>query len=320
MTSIEPQSATPKPKLRWFQPTPGACLAALLVVEGSLFLAEWFRWLPKYWIGLIAVAAVVVVPLLTLFCFGLALIFRWRFQFSIRTMLAAATLFALLCAFFSWEVKVAEYQRRCAQAIHSRGGTVYYDYQAGTNGFNWTADSQVPHCLLKWLGKDFFHDVVSVKIRVLLPPDWERDHEESAFDEGCLSPGTAVPNDWEREGTQGIGIRKIIWPTTVRLTANDWARAALRQQQFGCDRVAIHVEYCRNALKMDPHNIEANLLLGEDPRYGEDEDEIRVHLTAVLASAKPDSLEYAQARKLLASEPWTFAELCQRIGPDGVLQ
>jgi hypothetical protein len=41
--------------------TPGHCLAALLAFDGLLFLPQWFRWLPKGWPVLIAVAAICVV-------------------------------------------------------------------------------------------------------------------------------------------------------------------------------------------------------------------------------------------------------------------
>ena len=210
---------------------------------------------------------------------------RW-FQFSLRTLLVATTLFAVLCSLFSWQVKRAQFQKQCVAAIRNRGGHVHYDYKVA----NWYASSPVPKYLLDWLGEDFFHRVVGVQIWVLLPCDWEPDREEVAFDEGCLVPGTTVPNGWERHGSHGI--RKIIWPTSLRLSADDWARAALRQCRFGCDRVSIHVEYCRNALKLDPHNIEANLLLGEASCEGADDKSCQAYLETVLACAKPESLEY----------------------------
>ncbi|MGA2257085.1 MAG: tetratricopeptide repeat protein [Thermoguttaceae bacterium] len=242
---------------------------------------------------------------------------RW-FQFSLRSLLVATTLFVVLCALFSWQVKRAEYQKECIRAIHNRGGYVHYDYQADKDGVKPYASSPVPKYLLDWLGEDFFHRVVGVQIWVLLPCDWKVDREESAFEEGCLVPGTTVPDDCERFGPHGT--RKIIWPRNMRLSAVDWARAALRQHKFGCDRVSIHVEYCRNALKLDPHNIEANLLLGEASWEGADPRLCQAYLETVLVCAKPESLEYAQARKRLAREPWTFAELCARVGPDGVLR
>ena len=120
-------------------------------------------------------------------------------------------------------------------------------------------------------------------------------------------------------GTGSTGLRKVIWPATKQLTADDWVRAALRQYKFGCDKISLHCGYFRNALRLDPHNIQANLLLGE---AGCDEDKnLRMtYLETVVAYADPESLEYAQAKKLLAGEHWTFAELCRRIGPDGILR
>ena len=54
---------TTPPRLRRFHLTPGHCLLALLAVEFLLFLSQWFRWLPKGWPVLIAVAAVGLVVL-----------------------------------------------------------------------------------------------------------------------------------------------------------------------------------------------------------------------------------------------------------------
>ena len=76
-----------KPSIRWFRITPGLIIAASLVTEGSLYLAEWFRWLPKGWPVLIAIAAISAVILLMLVWFAVALVFHWWFQFSLRSLL-----------------------------------------------------------------------------------------------------------------------------------------------------------------------------------------------------------------------------------------
>jgi hypothetical protein len=78
------------PETRRFRLTPGHCLAALLAVEGLLFLAEQFRWLPKRWPVLTAVVAVGVATLGMFVWFAVALVLRWRFQFRIRSLLYAA--------------------------------------------------------------------------------------------------------------------------------------------------------------------------------------------------------------------------------------
>ena len=74
------------PQSRWFFPTPSWLIAALLAVEGLLFLSDRFQW-PTWHKGyavLIAVASVGVVFLLMLLWLVVALVFRRRFQFSIQ--------------------------------------------------------------------------------------------------------------------------------------------------------------------------------------------------------------------------------------------
>ena len=51
------------PQTRRSHLTPGHCLLAVLAVEFLLFLSQWFRWLPKGWPVLTAVATVGTVVL-----------------------------------------------------------------------------------------------------------------------------------------------------------------------------------------------------------------------------------------------------------------
>ena len=78
-------------KRRWYCPTPGWLVLGSLAVTGLLFLSEKWRWFGfnehKGWTVLIAVAGVGVVLLAMLLWLLVALVFRWRFQFSIRTLL-----------------------------------------------------------------------------------------------------------------------------------------------------------------------------------------------------------------------------------------
>ena len=92
---------------RRFHVTPGHCLLALLAVEFLLFLSQWFRWLPKGWPVLIAVAAVGVVMLGMFVWFGVALIFRRQFQFTLRSLLGMAVVVAVACSWFSAEFRTA---------------------------------------------------------------------------------------------------------------------------------------------------------------------------------------------------------------------
>jgi hypothetical protein len=112
------------PKRRWFIPTPGKLLAVLMAIEGILFLADWFHWLPKGWAILITVAAVgmfLIGMLLWFICSllhptlrnsfvailsleGILLLFEWRGAFPVGwtamihlTSVGLFFLFVILC-------------------------------------------------------------------------------------------------------------------------------------------------------------------------------------------------------------------------------
>ena len=70
-------------KRHWFRLTPDRLLFALLPIWECCFLCEHFRWLDKGYPLLLAVACVVGVLLFLLLWFIVALVFRWRFQFSL---------------------------------------------------------------------------------------------------------------------------------------------------------------------------------------------------------------------------------------------
>ena len=95
-----------------FRLTPGHCLLALLAVEFLLFLSQWFRWLPKGWPVLIAVASVGVVVLGMFVWFGVAVGFRRRFQFSLRSLLVLVVVVAIPCSWMSVEIKKAKDRRK----------------------------------------------------------------------------------------------------------------------------------------------------------------------------------------------------------------
>jgi len=89
MNTTEPQHTVRTPSIRWFHVTPGRCLVALLVVEGLLWLSEKFGWLAwhKGYAVLTCVAVMGVAIVAMLVWFAVALIFRRRFQFCLRSLL-----------------------------------------------------------------------------------------------------------------------------------------------------------------------------------------------------------------------------------------
>lgn len=152
------------PKLRWFRLAPHHCLVTLLAVEGLLWLSNrlgWPSWHKGYAV-LTAVTAVAVMMLLMLLWFGAALLFRWRFQFGVRSLLVLTVAVALPLSWFSWEMTKAREQKEAVRAIWKAGLWIAYDYQCDTRGF-WKANWSGPTRLHNWFGVDFLSDVVGVE-------------------------------------------------------------------------------------------------------------------------------------------------------------
>ena len=118
------------PKHRCFCPTPGWLIFSLLVVEGLLWLSEYFQWFgfdPRndwatVFIKLAVVGGIIVVMLLW---FLASLLFRLRFQFSIRSLLLLVIAIAIPCSWVGVKLRQAERQR-CGIALAQRlGGDVH---------------------------------------------------------------------------------------------------------------------------------------------------------------------------------------------------
>jgi len=112
----------PASKPRLFHPTPGRFLLGLLVaVEGFLLLSEHFQWFPfndhRGWTVLFALASVAVYLLLMLLGLIASLLVRWRFHFSIWSLVVLVVFVAILCSWLVVEAKTAKQQLEAAAAI-----------------------------------------------------------------------------------------------------------------------------------------------------------------------------------------------------------
>ena len=161
---------SPNPKRRWFYPTPAWLLVGLLAVEGLLWLSERFQWFgfnhDKGWTVLIAVGTVGILLVLMLLWFIAALIFRWRFQFSIRSLLVLVVAVALPFSWLAVEMKKARQQREAVEAFKNMGyASCLYDCQIMEDGT--TLPDSMPEdwkLLRSLLSDDFFNDVIEVEI------------------------------------------------------------------------------------------------------------------------------------------------------------
>ncbi len=146
----------PTAKPRWFCPTPGWLILALLVVEGLLWQSEKFQWFDfnehKGYTVLFAVASAAVAMILMLFWFAVALLFSLRFQFGIRSLLTLTVTIAIPCSWLAVEKKQSWRQREAAAAFGELSGNVAW---GGPSGPEWA-----------WslLGEDFFKSVYYVNL------------------------------------------------------------------------------------------------------------------------------------------------------------
>ncbi len=156
----------PTPQRRLY-PTPAWLNFGLLVVEGLLWLSERYRWFwfneKKGWTVLIAVAVVGGAMLVMLLWFIVALVFRWRFQFSIRSLLVLTVVVALPCSWFALEIREAKRQREVIEKIAKSGGSVRYDWEVDAT-VDPPVNTQPSLWLSNTLGGDFFKHVVDATI------------------------------------------------------------------------------------------------------------------------------------------------------------
>ncbi len=139
---------------RRFRPTPAWLVLALLVVEGLLWLSERYEWFSfnekKGWTVLICVAVVGVALLVMLLWFIASLVFRWRFQFSISSLLVLTVAVAVPSSWLAVEMKAARKQNEVVVGIEKLGGHVVW------------SDPQGPASVRSLLGHDFLRSVISV--------------------------------------------------------------------------------------------------------------------------------------------------------------
>ncbi|MGO9109407.1 MAG: hypothetical protein ACLP9L_09250, partial [Thermoguttaceae bacterium] len=127
---------TTQARVRWSHLTPGRLVIAVLAAEVLLWLSDRFGWLGwhKGYAVLTAVASVGAVIVVMLLWFAVALVFRRRFQFSIRSLLVLAVVVALPCSWLAVEIKKAREQNAAVGRIKQLAEFVVYDCQLDASG------------------------------------------------------------------------------------------------------------------------------------------------------------------------------------------
>jgi hypothetical protein len=122
------------PIRRLFRLTPDRFILLLLVVECLLWLSERIGWWHKGYAVLTGVAAVAGFLIAVLLWFTVAMIFRWRFQFSVRSLLVLAAAAAVPCSWLAVERRKASKQIAAVAEIERLDGRVTYDFELDEAG------------------------------------------------------------------------------------------------------------------------------------------------------------------------------------------
>lgn len=172
-TSLDATDLTlPASQHRWFRLTPDRLILALLVVEVLLWLSERFRWLPlnehKGWTVLLAILLVVAAIMLLLLGLVISLLFRWRFQFRLRSLLIMTLAVAIVCSWITAQMREAKEQATVVEALVKEDRAGVTDVRPNPDGgFPECPNSRpvseaTPSGLRKLLGEDFFADAACV--------------------------------------------------------------------------------------------------------------------------------------------------------------
>jgi hypothetical protein len=157
----------PKSKLRFFRLTPGVWFLVLLALDAALFVSK--MWIPKGWPVLIAVALVGATIPLMLLGYLFAIIFRWRFQFGIRSLLLLTIAVAIPFSWLAVEMQKAKKQQENYQAFFQRGahlGYHYCDIESDVSGrvVRRKDFPRLPYRIENLFGPHFFFHVCDVTI------------------------------------------------------------------------------------------------------------------------------------------------------------
>jgi hypothetical protein len=154
-------------KRRWFYPQPAWLIVLSLASTGFLFLSEQGKWFAfnqhKGWTVLIAVASAAAVLAVMLLWWLAALVFRWRFQFSIRSLLILVVAIAMPCSWLAVAIQRANTQRNLVTQITHATCTIGYDWEwDATGSYIRSGRLPEPRWLVSLLGADFFETIVLV--------------------------------------------------------------------------------------------------------------------------------------------------------------
>ncbi len=192
----------PSFKQHRYCPTPDRLILALLVIEGVLWLWDRLGCFPKGWMVLTVVGTVGLSMLVMFLWFAASLLFRWRFQFSLRSLLVLVLVVAIPCSWLAEEMRHGVVE---AMEIKTLGGQVEYDYELQDFGNpSARADPPGPAWLSNLLGVNPFATVVRVRLESASVTDASLKHLKGLTQLQALSLAGTKVTDTGLEHLRGL--------------------------------------------------------------------------------------------------------------------
>ena len=227
-------------RLRWYRLTPERFVVALLPLEGLLLLSEHFRWFAfnehKGRTVLICLATVAAAFVLMFLWFLAALMFRLRFQFSIRSLFVLTVVVAAACSWLATEMKQAREQAETVEWIKKTGGGIIRGYEFEPSPIPMPSGEAWLH---KLLGDDLFLDVTAVAFSEGV--DARMDYLKESPHLQMLFPGHANVGDAGLEHLQGL--TRLEWlhlgGTAIRGPGLEYIAGLTRLRQISLDHTKV---------------------------------------------------------------------------------
>ncbi len=149
----------------------------MLGIQGGLLLSERFQWFAfnqeKGWTVLIAMAVAGLGVLALLIVSFASYLFKWQFQFSVKSLVLLLLVSAIPCCWFAEKRRQASSQLEAFKVFRAFPGIIRYDFEMSSE----KAANRVTSQLIDVLGNDFFADLE----RVCLGSTQEFTDKEMAF-------------------------------------------------------------------------------------------------------------------------------------------
>ena len=168
---------------------------------------------------LIAVGAVCLAAMVMLLSWAVGLIFRWRFQFGIRSLLVFCVASSIAASWLTVEMRQARRQAETVAWTNKHGGWWHYDWQVDEDGEEMSGPKPpAPSWALKAFGVDFFSSVVELEFDDTIITDTGMEQLKELPDLHRLHLNGTKVTDAGLECLEGLTRLQQLWLCGTKIT------------------------------------------------------------------------------------------------------